>query len=290
MRPNYTPEVQQLFERAMEYDRTGDVYNAVKLYKRVMKLAPEWDKPYYHLSIIYKYRNEWKPSLHYSQKAIEINPTEEDAWWNLAIAATALKKWQAASDAWNQLGYDVHDQKIRAETELQMIALRINRQQPEIVWARSLDPARARIESIPHPSSGRRYAEVVLHDGKQQGWYVADGKQFPVFDELQQVESSKYHTYAVLLDTPQRDAAETLGQLCYNEDLGFENWSNLTRLHIPENTNRLPEYYSTSFSTKEASEVQLVAIAALNVRAVRRILQTWRVITLHEYGQIQRLL
>ena len=68
-----------LFLQAAEYDRQGDIYNAVKLYKRIIKMAPDWSAPFSYLSLIYKCRNEWRPSLHYSQKAIENNPFDEAA-------------------------------------------------------------------------------------------------------------------------------------------------------------------------------------------------------------------
>ena len=85
--------------QALAYDQKGDVYNAVKLYKKVIRLSPDWSAPFSFLSLIYKKRCEWRPSLHYSQKAIENNPFDEKAWYNLAIAATALKKtlWSEAA-------------------------------------------------------------------------------------------------------------------------------------------------------------------------------------------------
>jgi len=179
-------DITVLYQKALEYDRQGDVYNAVKLFKRVAKMAPDWDKPYFHLGSIYKNRNEWKPSFHYSRKATETNPGEEEAWWNLAIAATALKKWNAAQQAWTQLGYDQEENK-----KTSLLPIRINgHAHAEIVWARSLDPARARIESIPHPTSGRRYGEIVLHDCTPSGYRVVQQRRLPVYKELERTEKS----------------------------------------------------------------------------------------------------
>jgi len=280
------PDITDLFEKALEYDRQGDVYNAVKLFKRVAKMAPDWDKPYFHLGSIYKNRNEWKPSFHYSQKATETNPSDEEAWWNLAIAATALKKWPTVQNAWDKLGYEKE-----AHAQPALIPLRINgHSHAEIVWAKSLDPIRARIESIPHPTSGRRYGEIVLHDRVPSGYRILKQQQLPVFKELERVEKSWFKTYAVILQTNQKSDVEVLDKLCYNEALGFENWSNLNEMHGKSLQKTRKEYYDASFMQKELADFQIIAIAAKKGQVVQRVLNNWHIITLKEYEQLQRLL
>jgi hypothetical protein len=56
---------EQLYRLVVEYDRRGDVYNAVKLCKRLARMAPDWSVPFAFLSRTYRSRMEWKPTLHY---------------------------------------------------------------------------------------------------------------------------------------------------------------------------------------------------------------------------------
>ena len=57
------PDKQQLLEEARRYDKAGDTYNAVKLYKRLIKLDSDWLEPYAALGRIYHDRREWLPQV-----------------------------------------------------------------------------------------------------------------------------------------------------------------------------------------------------------------------------------
>lgn len=84
----------------------------------------------------------------------------------------------------------------------------------EVVWGRRLDPARIEVLSIPLPSSGRRWGEVVLHDGVPNGERItAAGPSYPVFDEIELWAPSPVPTWVVLLEAAteaDRDALERL--------------------------------------------------------------------------------
>ncbi|MEM6698647.1 MAG: hypothetical protein AAF599_09650, partial [Bacteroidota bacterium] len=60
----YLSKAQQLLRAAHQYEQLGDVYHATKLYKAVIKIAPENGFPYQQLSKIYRQRREWKPTLY----------------------------------------------------------------------------------------------------------------------------------------------------------------------------------------------------------------------------------
>ena len=96
---------EQLYRLVVEYDRRGDVYNAVKLCKRLARMAPDWSVPFAFLSRTYRSRMEWKPTFHYCLRAVEHNAFDENLWETLGIAATALGEWETARYAWNQLGH-----------------------------------------------------------------------------------------------------------------------------------------------------------------------------------------
>lgn len=289
MHDNFT-DIQIILEEALAYDRAGDAYNAVKLYKKLVKLAPDWSLPYHFLSIFYRERNEWKPSYHYSRKATENNPEDKTAWHILATAATALRRWQTARQAWNKLGFDFRKTDKALNLDLGLIPVCINPKiKPEIVWARQIDPARARIESIPQPASGRRYREEILIDNHSVAYRYVRGKRVPVYEELEKIHYSPYATYAVILETGDTRAADILDKLCADAEVGFDNWSNAVRQFAVRNRDLLPEFYGGEiFANRTAKHYQLVALSAKSYTEVKEVLHAWKIITLQTFRDLVR--
>ena len=284
--------IQLLFEEALAYDRDGDVYNAVKLYKKLVKLAPDWSLPYHFLSLFYRQRNEWKPSFHYSQKAIETNPEDKTAWHILATSATALQRWQTARKAWNELGFEFRKTNKILNLDLGLIPVCINpKTKPEIVWARQIDPARAQIESIPQPASGRRYKETILIDNQPIAHRNLRGKRVPVFEELESVRLSSYDTYAVILETDAKNSVDILDKLCQDAEIGFDNWSKATRQFWLRNEELLPEFFGAEIFSKASGSrnYQLIAFASKSYFEVKEVLYAWKIITLQSYRDLVRL-
>jgi tetratricopeptide (TPR) repeat protein len=287
-----TDNIQLLFEEALAYDRAGDSYNAVKLYKKLVRLAPNWSLPYHFLSLFYRERNEWKPSFHYSQKAIETNPEDKTAWQILATSATALRRWQTARLAWNQLGFEFRKNDKILNLDLGLIPICINpKTKPEIVWARQIGPARAQIESIPQPSSERRYKELVLIDNQPIAHRNLGGKRVPVFEELEKIRLSAYDTYAVILETSEKNSVDILDKLCLDAGIGFDNWSKATRQFWFRNQELFPEFFGAEIFHKEHENTnyQLIAFASKSFLDVKEVLHTWKIITLQSYRDLVRL-
>jgi len=92
------------------------------------------------------------------------------------------------------------------------------------------------------------------------------------------------------LHTNQQSDIDVLDQLCHNEKLGFDNWSNLNEMHGQSLPKGRKEYYDASFMEADLPDFQIIAIAALKGRTVQRVLKNWHIITLKEYDQLQRLL
>ena len=273
-----------LLLKAMEYDRLGDVYNAVKLYKRVIKMAPDWSAPFSFLSRIYKVRKEWQTSLHYSQKAVEHNPFDEQSWKHLGLAATALRKWEVAKDAWRQLGYQLLASKAMPALSPELITVRLNpKEHPEIVIAQRVDPVRARIISIPQPSSMRGYRDLILIDSEPSGHHYLDGQRYPIFDELQYIRPSLNYTFSVILNTLERSDIDLLQQLCLKSSIGFDNWTKAYRL-AASGTDILDNNYIED----ELPQQYVVALAAESDKEVINVLENWRVIALKQYEQLKR--
>ncbi|HUE43483.1 MAG TPA: tetratricopeptide repeat protein [Candidatus Sulfotelmatobacter sp.] len=59
------------------------------LYRLAMHSDSNWSVPWYNLGLLTKYAGRWEESLHFNRRAVELNPSDEAACWNLGIAATA---------------------------------------------------------------------------------------------------------------------------------------------------------------------------------------------------------
>jgi hypothetical protein len=99
-----------------------------------------------------------------------------------------------------------------------------------VVWGRRLDPARVEVLSIPLPSSGRRWGEVVLHDGAPHGERVADGISYPVFDEIELWAPSPVPTHVVLLQAATETDRDALERLVADAGYAAEDWTSSVRL------------------------------------------------------------
>ncbi len=291
----YNDAAEQLYRLVVEYDRRGDVYNAVKLCKRLARLAPDWSVPFAFLSRTYRSRMEWKPTLHYCLKAVEHNAFDENLWETLGIAATALSEWETARYAWNQLGFHFKPSAEALHLDLGLVPVRLNpATQPEIVAARRIDPVRASIESIPQPSSGRRYKDLILVENRPNptgatAQFFMQNKKLPIHDELQLLKSSNWHTFSVLLYTTSQADVDTLANLCLSANVGFDNWSNATRFFQPNLHRNVAEYFDRSVFGKLERDVFLVAMAAKQMEEVERVIRSWKVITLKDCGGVEAL-
>lgn len=61
---------------------------------------------------------------------------------------------------------------------------------PEVVWADRIDPSRAVLTNVPSPENGRRWHDIVLHDGAANSEHKLNDRVVPVFDELEFWEPS----------------------------------------------------------------------------------------------------
>ena len=146
----------------------------------VLALDPHRPATLYNIGLIHKYRGEWDESLLFNQRSVELDPTDESANWNLAIAATALRDWQTARAVWKRLKISLGDGEGPIEADFGQAPVRLNPDtNAEVVWARRIDPVRAKIENIPYPDSGFRFGDVVLHDGAAVGTREAGGREYP---------------------------------------------------------------------------------------------------------------
>ncbi len=275
-----SPELRVLYEEARRYEAARDHYNAVKLYKRIAKEARNWAAPHIRLGDIYKYRQEWKPALYYNKKAVSLDAGNQSAWWNVGIAATALKKGRLARNVWAKFGFSTD------EPSLKPASVRLfYRGKFEILCVSCLGPARGIIRSVPSPESGRRYGDIVLMDGVVQGFHSSDAHRLSVYEELGLLRHSHYRTFSCVLQSAGKKDVEILEQLCREDNLGFEVWDNASRTLSSQYFGAAPEYYVHHF---EPQSELLVAVAAPDQEAAQRVLDAWKVISLKTYTDFRR--
>ncbi|CAH0998844.1 hypothetical protein LEM8419_00159 [Neolewinella maritima] len=283
------PNYMELYAQALRYDRVGDPYTAVKLLKKVTRLVPDWADAYRSLGTIYTRRREWKPAFHYWSKAVALDADDRDAWWQLGLAAVALKRMRTAQTVWAKFGFD----RLRYD---QPLGLQLQHDDGyEILWMQPLDASRARVVSIPHPGSGTRYRDLVLYDRRgQKGYNVIRRRRVPIYRAVDTLKRSPYRTFSCLLHTGSEPAIEQLEKLCYEAGLGFEVWSNATRAAVQPDPARasederraFPEYYSDLLPRPELGTA-LVALAAVHPAEVERVLNDWQIISLQQYSDLR---
>lgn len=94
------------------------------------------------------------------------------------------------------------------------------------MWCHRIDPARARIESIPTPESGRRYQDLVLHDGEPRGKRRLGEREVSVFDELALLDPSPFKTWCIDVVAPdEKDLEALFRKLAECTDAALEDWS-----------------------------------------------------------------
>jgi hypothetical protein len=74
------------------------------------------------------------------------------------------------------------------------------------------------------PATERRYGDILIHDGAQEGTRTSNGREYPVFDELGVWRVSQYSTFEVELVVPNQNAMESLQERCRESGLWVEDW------------------------------------------------------------------
>ncbi|MEU9823780.1 hypothetical protein [Micromonospora chersina] len=198
----------ELYKRAQQAWDAEDWPVAGELWERLARRYPDLpvaESWWYNAALAYKFLRNWAKAYDLGREAAARSTpgTEDPAFWNLGIAATIMEDWATARQAWSGYGLDVPDGEGEIEADFGTTPIRLSG--GEVVWARRLCPTRARVLNVPTPGSGRRFGEVVVHDGAPNGERTVDGRTYPVFDELLLFRASDLptSTVEVLAGTPE---------------------------------------------------------------------------------------
>jgi len=210
-----------------------DHASAIPHYLEAVRLSPSWSAPWFNLGVSYKFTGDFAGSLRASERALAIDreAAGEGAIWNVGIAATAVGDWAKARRAWKEFGIAIPDGEGPIDDAGALTPIRLNpRGDGEVVWTLRIDPARARIRSIPLPASGHRYDDLLLHDGAPNGYRQLQGQDVPVFDELTILEPSKYETWTVAIVAPTGADVDNLVERLRAIDVPAEDWTTVRNL------------------------------------------------------------
>lgn len=267
----------RLHQEARQLDSEGKMEEAIAVYLQAIACDPEKAESYYNLGLIYKYRGDWQQSFKFNQQANALNPDDGATRWNLAIAATALSNWPVARRVWKEIGIELDGGEGSIEMDFGMTPVRLNPDEDaEVVWAKRIDPARARIDSIPFPQSRFHYGDVVLNDGAPVGYRLWNEREYPVFNVLELFEPSVYTTCVATVTVESDSDLDALAEEFSATQSHFDDWTQNTRVLCKACSEGRPhEQHDHELDTGWSCERRL-GVAIYPGDDIRQILNQWQ--------------
>jgi hypothetical protein len=228
-------EAEQVIKQAYEAWDAEEWLRAADLFERVLAQFPDADQSavwWYDAALAHKFLRNWAKAYELGREAAARAPRDEGdpAFWNLGVAATIQRDWATARDAWAGFGIELHDGEGEINGRFGHACVRLDSGgEREVVWIERLCPTRGRVMSVP-VTGGRRFGEIVVHDGEPKGERVVDGRRYPVFDELLLFEASQLPTLEVTVSAGVPADVEALLELFTEHDYGAEPASSLEML------------------------------------------------------------
>jgi hypothetical protein len=252
----------------------GALSAAEQSFMAAIETVPLIPMPWFNLGLVYKSQRRWQECAACNRRSVDLGTDEHDpAFWNLGIAATAVRDWSLARWAWNGFGIEAGAGAGPIEMGLGPSPVRINPDQnAEVVWGQRLDPARIRLENIPLPSSGHRWHDIVLHDGQPRGERMMGDQAFPVFDEIERWQPSDVPTWECLLRAEAEDV-QTLSERLQAHGGALEDWTSNIRMLCQACSESSPQPHKHGAFDADAFGNHVGIAAPLDV--AERLLSDW---------------
>ena len=272
--PKLLNAVDQLLDEA---EALEDIEGAMPLYERALALDPDRAATHYNLGLVYKYRGAWAESLHHNRRASDLRPDDEAANWNMGIAATALRDWTAAREAWRRVGLQIAEGQGPIDEDFGMTPVRLNPDDSgEVVWGRRIDPVRVVLSNIPYPSSGFRAGDMVLHDGAPVGERQHNGRTYSVFNVLELFESSANSTYEAEVRASDANDLTVLIKALDSAQIVHEVWTTNVRTLCKQCSEGTPhEHVDENDRAPAWPDSHILGISTTSPEAARRVLERW---------------
>ncbi|OZG73065.1 hypothetical protein BTA51_11240 [Hahella sp. CCB-MM4] len=279
---------QKLLDKGEALSESGKDEEAINTYLEAIQLDPENSACFYNIGLIYKYQGEWEKSLEFNTRAYELAPDDEAARWNLAIAATALRKWDIARKAWAENGLELDGNSGPINMNFGMTPIRLNPDESgEVVWATRIDPVRAIIESIPYKESGFRHHDIVLHDGAAVGYRKIKDRDYPVFNVLELFKASDFRTVTASVIIKSDEDLRVLRDLFDNSKHYFEDWTTGIKVLCKQCSEGIPhEHHDKTLENDWRSE-RTLGVAVHNDENIIQIFEGWQLITEGKLVQLE---
>ena len=273
-------QLKKRHKQAYQAFDSGNLKTAAELFAKLAKACSEYGAYHYMLGLAAKYRRDWATSLRANQRAIERSAEfDEAAHWNAAIAATALHDWPAARRLWAACGIGIPEGEEEICANFGTAVLRLNAwEDGECVYARRIDPCRARITNVPLPESGYRFGDIVLHDGAPTGTRPDEfGGEVSVFNALERWQQSPHDTYAAFVRCPEEADAAALSELSLDTDTFAEDWTRSIRfICLRCSYGNTPHEHESSPAAPESWQPERsFGIAARRPDDVQNLLNRW---------------
>lgn len=247
------------------------------LYERALALDSNRAATHYNIGLVYKYRGAWAESLYHNRRASDLRPDDEAANWNMGIAATALRDWAAAREAWRRVGIQITGGEGPIDEDFGMTPVRLNPDDNgEVVWGKRIDPVRVVLGNIPYPSSGFRAGDVVLHDGAPVGERQHNGRAYSVFNVLELFEASANSTYEA--EVRPRDAADldALIAALDTAQIDHEIWTTNVRILCRQCSEGTPHDHIGNDDQPPAwPDSHILGISTTSPDSARQVLERW---------------
>lgn len=206
-------ETASLHDRAYAAMDDGALAAAAVHFRELIRVQPDNRNYHYMLGLAHKYLRDWPASLRHNLRAIELCGAEGDeaADWNAAIAATAIGDWREVRRSWSRRGIPIPEGEGPIDHDFGLAVVRLNPWSGgETVFARRIDPVRARLLNVPLPESGHRFGDIVLHDGASTGHRLFRDRRISVFNELERLVPSAFRTFPVFVHCADKESLQSL--------------------------------------------------------------------------------
>ncbi|MEU5436067.1 tetratricopeptide repeat protein [Streptomyces sp. NPDC020719] len=220
-------EAKKVLEQARQAWEAQEWLRSAELYEQVLAHYPDEEPSavwWYDAALAYKFLRNWAKAFELGRQAAARSPRGEQdpAFWNLGVAATIQRDWATARDAWEGFGIPMPDGEGEINGSFGMACVRLDTGgEREVVWIERLCPTRGRVMNVP-ATDGRRFGEIVVHDGEPTGERPFNGQSVAVFDELLLFEASDLPTLTVSVNAAEASDVEALVDSFFAKDFGAE--------------------------------------------------------------------
>lgn len=225
-------EAVALLERGEAAAEARDWAVAAACYEQFLAAFPDSEfstELWFDVALYHKLLRNWDKAYELGKQAAARvgDGAGEPAYWNLGIAATMVRDWATAREAWTKFGITLAPGEGEIEDGFGVACVRLDPDgEAEVVWVQRICPTRGRVLSVPF--TDRRFGEIVVHDGVPNGERRVGEHDYPVFDELALWQPSETATWRAQVTAPEEVDMRALSEAFSDRDLAMEPVDSLT--------------------------------------------------------------